>query len=86
MFVTDYVGLLSGACFSDFGHFRTCIDKDASKIEAPAMRRSSRAQQTATPAAHRSRKKVVRNSLAGNGLVAPLLREIKIRRLPMHGA
>src|SRR2546421_1117145 len=28
-----YVGLVSGACFSDFGHVVTCIDKDASKIE-----------------------------------------------------
>ena len=29
---TGYVGLVSGACFSDFGHVVTCIDKDASKI------------------------------------------------------
>jgi UDPglucose 6-dehydrogenase len=27
------VGLVSGACFADFGHVVTCIDKDASKIE-----------------------------------------------------
>jgi UDPglucose 6-dehydrogenase len=29
---TGYVGLVSGACFSDFGHVVTCIDKDPGKI------------------------------------------------------
>ena len=29
-----YVGLVSGACFADFGHNVTCVDKDASKISA----------------------------------------------------
>jgi len=29
---TGYVGLVSGACFSDFGHEVVCIDKDAAKI------------------------------------------------------
>jgi len=29
---TGYVGLVSGACFSDFGHVVTCVDKDAAKI------------------------------------------------------
>jgi UDPglucose 6-dehydrogenase len=31
---TGYVGLVSGACFSDFGHDVVCVDKDASKIDA----------------------------------------------------
>jgi UDPglucose 6-dehydrogenase len=31
---TGYVGLVSGACFSDFGHDIVCVDKDATKIAA----------------------------------------------------
>ena len=29
-----YVGLVSGACFADFGHVVTCVDKDEAKVAA----------------------------------------------------
>jgi UDPglucose 6-dehydrogenase len=34
MIGSGYVGLVSGACFSDFGHDVICVDKDAAKIAA----------------------------------------------------
>jgi UDPglucose 6-dehydrogenase len=32
MIGSGYVGLVSGACFADFGHVVTCVDKDPDKI------------------------------------------------------
>ena len=34
MIGSGYVGLVSGACFADFGHVVTCVDTDAAKIDA----------------------------------------------------
>jgi UDPglucose 6-dehydrogenase len=34
MIGTGYVGLVSGACFADFGHEVVCVDKDKTKIAA----------------------------------------------------
>lgn len=34
MIGSGYVGLVSGACFADFGHDIVCVDKDGAKIDA----------------------------------------------------
>ena len=34
MIGSGYVGLVSGACFADFGHHVRCVDKDAAKIDS----------------------------------------------------
>jgi UDPglucose 6-dehydrogenase len=34
MIGSGYVGLVSGACFADFGHEVTCVDKDKGKIDS----------------------------------------------------
>ncbi len=34
MIGSGYVGLVSGACFADFGHEVTCVDKDKGKINS----------------------------------------------------
>lgn len=33
MIGSGYVGLVSGACFADFGHQVVCVDKDATKVD-----------------------------------------------------
>jgi len=34
---SGYVGLVTGACFSEFGNHVTCVDNDAAKIDRPAQ-------------------------------------------------
>ena len=40
MIGAGYVGLVSGACFADFGHVVCCIDKDQAKVDALRAGRS----------------------------------------------
>ena len=42
MIGTGYVGLVSGVCFSDFGHDVVCVDKDAEEDRAAGKRARSR--------------------------------------------
>jgi UDPglucose 6-dehydrogenase len=44
MIGSGYVGLVSGACFADFGHDVVCVDKDAGKIDALKARPARRQQ------------------------------------------
>ena len=37
MIGAGYVGLVSGACFADFGHTVTCVDNDPGKIDRLAV-------------------------------------------------
>ena len=41
MIGTGYVGLVSGACFADFGHEVICVDKDKAKIARSDARRNA---------------------------------------------
>ena len=41
---SGYVGLVSGACFADFGHDVVCVDKDAGKIAG--LRKPARSRST----------------------------------------
>ena len=41
MIGTGYVGLVSGACFSEFGVNVTCVDKDAERINRVRQRRDA---------------------------------------------
>ena len=57
MIGTGYVGLVSGACFSEFGIDVVCVDKDAAKIarlDAARSRSTSRAWRHWSPTTRRA--------------------------------
>ena len=54
---TGYVGLVSGACFSDFGHDVICVDKDEGKIGALETRRDADLRAGARPAGRAQRRR-----------------------------
>ena len=48
MIGSGYVGLVSGACFSDFGHDVICVDKDAAQDRRAASRARCRSSSRAS--------------------------------------
>ncbi len=58
---TGYVGLVSGACLSDFGHDVTCVDKDEGKIRS--------LEQGLMPIFEPGPDQLVRRNVAGGRLV-----------------
>ena len=54
---TGYVGLVSGACFSDFGHDVVCVDKDEGKIAALEARSHADLRARPRPAGRAQRRR-----------------------------
>ena len=71
---TGYVGLVSGACFSDFGHDVICVDKDARKIARARPRRDADLRARPRPAGRAQRRRraaVLHHRARGGGRRAP---------------